>query len=162
MAGHNKWSKVKRLKAVTDARKGKVFSRLSRDITLAAKAGGGDPNGNARLRTLLRRSTGHAPPPAVQGAMVLDPLECTATVQGRPTKLTKKEFALLAALLAARGRVVPREVLLGKVWGHLDCPSDAVVEYFVHMLRKKVGRETIRTVAGVGYAVALPETGNSS
>lgn len=115
-----------------------------------------------RLRTLLRRSTGHAPPPAVQGAMVLDPLECTATVQGRPTKLTKKEFALLAALLAARGRVVPREVLLGKVWGHLDCPSDAVVEYFVHMLRKKVGRETIRTVAGVGYAVALPETGNSS
>ena len=53
MAGHNKWSKVKRLKAVTDARKGKVFSRLSRDITLAAKAGGGDPNGNARLRTLV-------------------------------------------------------------------------------------------------------------
>ncbi len=53
MAGHNKWSKVKRLKAVTDARKGKVFSRLSRDITLAAKSGGGDPDGNARLRTLL-------------------------------------------------------------------------------------------------------------
>ena len=53
MAGHNKWSKVKRLKAVTDSRKGKVFSRLSRDITLAAKAGGGDPSGNARLRTLV-------------------------------------------------------------------------------------------------------------
>ena len=53
MAGHNKWSKVKRLKAVTDARRGKVFSRLSRDITLAAKAGGGDPAGNARLRTLV-------------------------------------------------------------------------------------------------------------
>ncbi len=56
MAGHNKWSKVKRLKAVTDSRKGKVFSRLSRDITLAAKAGGGDPNGNARLRTLLLKA----------------------------------------------------------------------------------------------------------
>jgi YebC/PmpR family DNA-binding regulatory protein len=56
MAGHNKWSKVKRLKAVTDARKGKVFSRLSRDITLTAKAGGGDPNGNARLRTLLLKA----------------------------------------------------------------------------------------------------------
>lgn len=53
MAGHNKWSKVKRLKAVTDARKGKVFSRLARDITMAAKAGGGSPDGNARLRTLL-------------------------------------------------------------------------------------------------------------
>jgi YebC/PmpR family DNA-binding regulatory protein len=56
MAGHNKWSKVKRLKAVTDARKGKAFSRLSRDITLAAKAGGGDPEGNARLRTLLLKA----------------------------------------------------------------------------------------------------------
>jgi YebC/PmpR family DNA-binding regulatory protein len=56
MAGHNKWSKVKRLKAVTDSRRGKVFSRLSRDITLAAKAGGGDPAGNARLRTLLLKA----------------------------------------------------------------------------------------------------------
>jgi len=56
MAGHNKWSKVKRIKAVTDARKGKVFSRLSRDITLAAKAGGGDPDANARLRTLLLKA----------------------------------------------------------------------------------------------------------
>jgi YebC/PmpR family DNA-binding regulatory protein len=56
MAGHNKWSKVKRLKAVTDSRKGKVFSRLSRDITLAAKAAGGDPEGNARLRTLVLKA----------------------------------------------------------------------------------------------------------
>lgn len=56
MAGHNKWSKVKRLKAVTDSRKGKVFSRLSRDITLAAKSGGGDPDANARLRTLVLKA----------------------------------------------------------------------------------------------------------
>ena len=56
MAGHNKWSKVKRLKAVTDSRKGKVFSRLSRDITLSAKAGGGDPEANARLRTLVLKA----------------------------------------------------------------------------------------------------------
>jgi len=56
MAGHNKWSKVKRLKAVTDSRKGKVFSRLSRDITFAAKAGGGDPEGNPRLRTLVLKA----------------------------------------------------------------------------------------------------------
>jgi YebC/PmpR family DNA-binding regulatory protein len=56
MSGHNKWSKVKRLKAVTDSRKGKVFSRISRDITLAAKSGGGDPDGNAHLRTLLLKA----------------------------------------------------------------------------------------------------------
>jgi YebC/PmpR family DNA-binding regulatory protein len=56
MAKHNKWSKVKRLKAVTDSRRGKVFSRLSRDITLAAKARGGDMAGNARLRTLVLKA----------------------------------------------------------------------------------------------------------
>jgi YebC/PmpR family DNA-binding regulatory protein len=56
MSGHNKWSKVKRAKAVTDSRKGKVYSRLSRDITLAAKTGGGSPDGNARLRTLLLKA----------------------------------------------------------------------------------------------------------
>lgn len=56
MAGHNKWSKVKRLKAVTDSRKGKVFSRLSRDITMAVRTGGGELDGNARLRTLVLKA----------------------------------------------------------------------------------------------------------
>ncbi len=56
MAGHNKWSKVKRLKAVTDSRRGKVFSRLSREITMAAKTGGGDPESNARLRTFVLKA----------------------------------------------------------------------------------------------------------
>src|SRR3954468_17145688 len=56
MAGHNKWSKDKRLKGGTDWRRGRVFSRLSRDITLAAKSGGGDPEANARLRTLVLKA----------------------------------------------------------------------------------------------------------
>ena len=56
MAGHNKWAKVKRYKAITDARKGKVFSRLARDITMAAKSGGGDPGMNPRLRTILLKA----------------------------------------------------------------------------------------------------------
>ena len=56
MAGHSNWAKVKRFKAVTDARKGKVFSRLSRDITIAARAGGGDPGMNPRLRTILMKA----------------------------------------------------------------------------------------------------------
>jgi YebC/PmpR family DNA-binding regulatory protein len=53
MAGHSKWAKVKRIKAVVDVRRGKVFSRISREITIAAKSGGGDPAMNPRLRTLL-------------------------------------------------------------------------------------------------------------
>ena len=56
MAGHNKWSKVKHQKAVTDARKGKIFSRLARELTIAAKSGGGSPDSNARLRTLVLKA----------------------------------------------------------------------------------------------------------
>ena len=56
MAGHNKWSKVKRLKAVADGRRSKVYSRLIREMTIAAKAGGGDPAANPRLRTLVSKA----------------------------------------------------------------------------------------------------------
>jgi YebC/PmpR family DNA-binding regulatory protein len=55
MAGHNKWSKVKRIQAVVDARKGKVFSRIAKEITLAARSGG-DAAMNPRLRTLLLKA----------------------------------------------------------------------------------------------------------
>jgi YebC/PmpR family DNA-binding regulatory protein len=53
MAGHNKWSKVKRLKGALDAKRGKIFSRFSKEITMAARAGGGDPAMNARLRSIV-------------------------------------------------------------------------------------------------------------
>jgi YebC/PmpR family DNA-binding regulatory protein len=53
MAGHNKWKQIKRKKAVTDQRRGAAFTRLIREITIAAKQGGGDPAGNARLRTAI-------------------------------------------------------------------------------------------------------------
>lgn len=53
MAGHNKWSKIKRGKAITDAKRGNAFSKLAKEITLAAKAGGGNPDMNARLRSAI-------------------------------------------------------------------------------------------------------------
>src|SRR5437899_4909636 len=53
MAGHSKWKQIKHKKAVTDAKRGAAFTKLIREITIAAKQGGGDPNGNARLRTAI-------------------------------------------------------------------------------------------------------------
>lgn len=53
MAGHNKWSKVKRIKGAIDAKRGNLFSRLSKEIAVAARQGGGDPAGNARLRSAI-------------------------------------------------------------------------------------------------------------
>jgi YebC/PmpR family DNA-binding regulatory protein len=53
MAGHSKWANIKRRKAVVDAKRGKVFTRLAREIISAAREGGGDPDSNARLRTAV-------------------------------------------------------------------------------------------------------------
>ncbi|MBP8137458.1 MAG: YebC/PmpR family DNA-binding transcriptional regulator [Candidatus Eisenbacteria bacterium] len=53
MSGHSKWSTIKRKKAATDAARGKVFTKYIREITLAARAGGGDPDANPRLRTAI-------------------------------------------------------------------------------------------------------------
>jgi len=53
MAGHSKWKQIKRKKAVTDAKRGAKFTKLIKEITMAARDGGGDPVGNARLRTAI-------------------------------------------------------------------------------------------------------------
>ena len=56
MSGHSKWSTIKRKKAVTDARRGKVFTQVIKEITVAAKLGGGDSNSNARLRFAIDKA----------------------------------------------------------------------------------------------------------
>src|SRR5216110_3152038 len=53
MAGHSKWAKVKRFKGAIDAKRGKIFAKLGREITIAAKLGGGAPDMNPRLRMVL-------------------------------------------------------------------------------------------------------------
>ena len=53
MSGHSKWSSIKRKKAITDARRGQIFTKLIREITVAARHGGGDPNFNPRLRLAI-------------------------------------------------------------------------------------------------------------
>ena len=53
MAGHSKWKQIKRKKAVTDSRRASAWTKIIREITVAAKAGGGDPDGNPRLRLAI-------------------------------------------------------------------------------------------------------------
>ncbi|MDD5408449.1 MAG: YebC/PmpR family DNA-binding transcriptional regulator, partial [Candidatus Cloacimonas acidaminovorans] len=53
MSGHNKWSSIKHKKGAADAKRGQVFTRLVKEIILAAKTGGGDPDMNPRLRTAI-------------------------------------------------------------------------------------------------------------
>src|SRR5213082_1360571 len=62
MAGHSKWSKVKRFKGAIDSKRGKIFSKLSKEITIAAKAGGGDPATNPRLRSAIQAARAQSMP----------------------------------------------------------------------------------------------------
>jgi len=56
MSGHSKWSKIKHTKGVVDSKRGKVFAKLGKELTVAAKHGGGDPGFNPRLRTILMKA----------------------------------------------------------------------------------------------------------
>ncbi|MEM6820686.1 MAG: YebC/PmpR family DNA-binding transcriptional regulator [Verrucomicrobiota bacterium] len=62
MAGHSKWSQIKRKKGATDVKRGQLFSKLSKEIQVAAKLGGGDPSLNARLRTAISAAKSESMP----------------------------------------------------------------------------------------------------
>src|SRR5438874_5170819 len=62
MAGHSKWAKVKRFKGAIDAKRGKIFSKLSKEITIAAKTAGSDPSGNPRLRSAIQAARAQSMP----------------------------------------------------------------------------------------------------
>jgi YebC/PmpR family DNA-binding regulatory protein len=64
MAGHSKWAQIKHKKAATDAKRGKQFTKLARAITVAAREGGGDPDGNATLATAIQKARDYSMPKA--------------------------------------------------------------------------------------------------
>ena len=62
MSGHSKWSQIKRQKGVVDARRGQLFTKLGREITIAARDRGGDPEANPRLRLAVQKARDHNMP----------------------------------------------------------------------------------------------------
>jgi len=70
MAGHSKWANIKHKKAAADAKRGKIFTRLIKEITVAARMGGGDPSSNARLRLAVDKAyDGNMPKDTIERAM---------------------------------------------------------------------------------------------
>ena len=107
----------------------------------------------ARIRSLLRRSQGRANPLIEHGQLLIDPAAHTVTWQGQFLDLPPKEFILLQLLLENAGRVLTRSRLESALYGwNTDIESNAV-EVHIHHLRKKLDRDLIRTVRGVGYLI---------
>ena len=98
------------------------------------RSGGGEEDGVLRYRDLT---------------VDLDARE--VLLDGKPLDLTAREFELLRTFLAAPGRVFTREMLLAKLWGYDFFGDERVVDSHIKNLRRKLGRDYIETVRGVGY-----------
>ncbi|HEY8065906.1 MAG TPA: response regulator transcription factor [Methylosinus sp.] len=106
----------------------------------------------ARLRSIIRRSAGHASSVTRNGALSLDERSMTITLAGVPIELTAIEYRLVAYLLHRRGQVVPQSDLAEHVYGH-DQQSSNAVEVLIGRVRKKLGAEAIETRRGFGYLI---------
>ncbi len=108
----------------------------------------------ARIRALLRRTTGQNPVPFEVGRLRIDPGERRVYVDGDEAVLTAREFEVLEYLVRRAGQVLSKREILGGVWSH-DFDGDAnIVEVYVRRLRNKLGDGAIETIRGAGYRVA--------
>jgi len=107
----------------------------------------------ARLRALVRRSSGRADACLRHGELVIDPAARTVTLRGEAVSLTGREFDLLSVLLDAAGRVLTRRVLEEQLYTWGEAVESNALEVHIHHLRRKLGSELIRTVRGVGYLI---------
>lgn len=107
----------------------------------------------ARLRAIHRRHTGHSSPILVHGDLVLDPAAHSVKIGDRLLKISAHEFTLLHYLLSNAGRVIPRSRLEEILYGWNSPVESNSLEVFIHNLRKKIGKDFIRTIRGIGYMI---------
>jgi len=105
----------------------------------------------ARLHTLLRRVAGRAVNVIEHGPLRYDPSSCEATLAGKPVDLSRREQALLQALLQNAGRVLSSEQLKDCVYGFNDEVESNALNVHIHHLRRKLGNGIVETVRGLGY-----------
>lgn len=107
----------------------------------------------ARVRALIRRSTGRAAPTLAIADLVLDPAARTVIRAGDRVELAPREFALLHELMRHAGRVLSREQLERSLYEWDTEPGSNAIEVHIHHLRRKLGADLIRTQRGAGYVI---------
>lgn len=114
----------------------------------------------ARIRALLRRTTGRNPTPIELGDLRIDTGERRAWRADTQLTLTAREFDVLAFLLRRAGQVLSKDEILAGVWEYDFDGDPNIVEVYVGRLRRKVdepfGHRSIETVRGAGYRLAAP------
>ena len=107
----------------------------------------------ARLRALIRRSTGRAEATIRYGDIELDPASHQVFKAGQLVDLSRREYAVLQELMENTGRVMSRVRLEQGLYGLGEEVESNAVEVYVHHIRKKLGSKLIRTIRGVGYMI---------
>lgn len=107
----------------------------------------------ARLRALIRRSSGQTQPAMQCGAVMLDPRLARVTRDGVAVKLTSHEFRVLSYLMHHRTRVVSQSELTEHIYAQDFDRDSNTVEVFIARLRRKLGASIIETVRGLGYRI---------
>src|SRR5262249_59920614 len=105
----------------------------------------------ARLRALIRRSAGKASPTLVYNDIELSPASGTVTVSGSPVDLTAQEFRMLNYFMHRQGRVISQTDLIEHLYSNEEEPDPNTIDVYVARLRRKLGRDTIKTLPGLGY-----------
>lgn len=113
----------------------------------------------ARIRAVLRRQSGQSTPQLTNGSMTLDPSNYQVTLleNTHPISLSNKEFAILQALMTRPGIIHSRADLEDKLYAWGDEVESNAIDFLIHGLRKKIGKEHIKNVRGVGWLVAKQE-----
>lgn len=105
----------------------------------------------ARLQSLLRRTAGQVDHTMRHGSLALDPVTRNVTLDGEPVALLRRELMLLEALIRARGRILSTEQLKDGIYAIDDEIESNALNVHIYQLRRKLGRNMIETVRGMGY-----------
>ena len=111
----------------------------------------------ARLRALLRRTSGQKATTLEAGPLRVDLRQMRVSVDGRPLKITPLEYRLLNYLMHHKGQVVGQEELVENIYYRDQEPDSNAVEVLVGRLRRKIGGDIIQTRRGFGYLIAEEE-----
>lgn len=110
----------------------------------------------ARVRALIRRYQGQSDNLIAVGNLKINLSSQQAYLDDAPVEVTPKEFAILSRLMMRAGQTVNRELLQQDLYTWQDDLGSNTLEVHVHNLRKKLGKEVIRTVRGIGYRLEMP------
>lgn len=105
----------------------------------------------ARLRALVRRASGRPQALLEWCGLRLDPATRDVELDGKPVRLSRREYAILHALMVHPGQILSRSRIEEKLYGWQEEVESNAVEVHIHNLRNKLGSGTIRTVRGIGY-----------